>query len=88
MDKETIERANKLERQIKGLKGLLKGDCMLLWRGFAIHYVVNFGPSQGNDVYHDISLILDYDEVCEINDKLKGVLKDVLINKEKELESL
>ena len=88
MDKETIERANKLERQIKWLKGLLKGDCMLLWRGFAIHYVVNFGPSQGNDVYHDISLILDYDEQCEINDKLKGVLKDVLINKEKELEAL
>ncbi len=88
MDKETIERANKLERQIKSLKGLLKGDCMLLWRGFAIHYVVNFGPSQGNDVYHDISSTFDYDEECEINEKLKGILKDVLINKEKELKAL
>lgn len=88
MNKKTLERANKLERQIKSLKGLLKGDCMLLWRGFAIHYVVNFGPSQGNDVYHDISSSLDYDEEDEINDKLKGILKDVLIKKEKELKAL
>lgn len=88
MGKETIERANKLERQIKSLKGLLKSDCMFLWRGFAIHYIVNFGPSQGKDVYHDISSALDFDEGCEINDKLKSILKEVLIKKEKELKAL
>ena len=46
MDKKTIERANKLERQIKSLSGFLKSDCMFVWKGFAIHYVVNFGPIQ------------------------------------------
>lgn len=88
MKKETIERANKLERQIESLKSFLKGDCMLLWRGFAIHYVVNFGPSMGKDVYHEISPAFDIEEEWEINDKIKAVLEEALERKQKELEDL
>lgn len=88
MKKETIERAYKLDRQIKSLKGYLKGDCMLVWRGFAIHYVINFGPSMGQDVYHEISPAFDLEEEWEINDKIKAVLQEALERKKKELESL
>ena len=88
MDKKTIDRANKLERQIKSLEGLLKSDCMFLWRGFAVHYVINFGPSMGQTVYHEISPAFDFDEENEINAKFKGILEEVLERKKKELEEL
>lgn len=88
MDKKTIERANKLERQIKSLNGLLKSDCMFVWKGFAIHYVVNFGPSMGEDVYREISTAFDFEEELEINDKIKAVLEEALERKQKELEEL
>lgn len=88
MKKETIERANKLERQIKSLEGLLKSDCMFAWKGFAVHYVINFGPSMGQDVYHEISPAFDFEEEGKINDKIKAVLEEALERKQKELEEL
>lgn len=88
MKKETIERANKLERQIKSLKGLLRSDCMFAWQGFAVHYVINFGPSMGQDVYHEISPAFDFEEEWKINDKIKAVLEEALERKQKELEAL
>lgn len=88
MKKETIERANKLERQIKSLKGLLRSDCMFVWKGFAVHYVINFGPSMGQDVYHEISPAFDFEEEWKINDKIKAVLEEALERKQKELEAL
>ena len=88
MKKETIERANKLERQIKSLEGLLKSDCMFAWKGFAVHYVINFGPSMGQDVYHEISPAFDFEEEWKINDKIKAVLEEALERKQKELEAL
>lgn len=88
MTQEVLERANKLRTQIENLKDLLKGDCMHLWRGFAVHYMVNFGPSQGKDIYHEISAALDGDEVDEVNRKIKDVLEDVLSKKQYELNSL
>ena len=88
MKKETIEKANKLERQIKALKSYLKGDSMFCWRGFAIHFVINFGQSMGKDVYHEISPAFDIEEEWEINDKIKAVLEEALKRKQKELEEL
>lgn len=61
---------------------------MFAWKGFAVHYVINFGPSMGQDVYHEISPAFDFEEEWKINDKIKAVLEEALERKQKELEAL
>jgi len=88
MDKQTIEKANRLQRQIEWLETLIKGDIGLCWGGFMVHFTINFGPSQGRDVYHQISRGLDISEQFEVEQKMKGVLREVLEKKRSELEQL